>query len=181
MDSQALILLVEDNRNDVLLMERGLRNAGILNPCHVCSTGEDAIAYLQNALNHPGHTDYTLPALILLDLNLPGRDGFEVLRWIRSNSELDKVRVIVTTVSSDMRNVNRAYQLGANSFLTKPVEFELSRSLLSTIDDPLNPSGGTASLHPTPPPRMAPTTPAQTETAGPGSVLGDPGSAAPAD
>lgn len=181
MDSQSLILLVEDNRNDVLLMERGLRNAGILNPCHVCSTGEDAIAYLQNTLNHPGHTAYTLPALVLLDLNLPGRDGFEVLRWIRSNSELDQVRVIVTTVSSDMRNVNRAYQLGANSFLTKPVEFELSRSLLSTIEAPLNPSGGTASLHPSPPPRLAPTTSAQTETAGPGPVLPDPGPALPSN
>lgn len=133
MNDRSLILLVEDDQNDVLLIRRGLTAAGIQNPCHHCPNGEDAIDYLKGEGRYENRTDYPLPALILLDLKLPGKDGFEVLHWIRTHTQFEHIRVVVTTVSTEIRHVNRAYQLGANSFLTKPLEFENPEALLSTL------------------------------------------------
>ena len=128
-----LILVVEDDENDFILVKRGLASAGILNPCHRCVTGEEAIAYLSGEGRFAIRQNFPLPALILLDLKLPGKDGFEVLHWIRTKREFNSIRVVVTTVSNEIRNVNRAYQLGANSFLTKPFEFLQPPAILSTL------------------------------------------------
>ena len=151
MSEQAPILVVEDNENDAMLIGRGLTNACIPNPKHFVKTGEEAVHYLQGVELYSDRKRYPLPALILLDLKLPGMDGFEVLKWIRSQHQFRELRVLVLTCSSEVRDVNRAYQLGANSFLIKPLEFESVRALFSTISWHLWNSESIAGPQPLPP------------------------------
>jgi CheY-like chemotaxis protein len=142
MKGKPLILVIEDDDNDVLLIRRGLKKAGITNPCRFFVTGEDAISYLSGEADFGDREQYPLPEVILLDLKLPGMDGYEVLQWIRSRPEFNRIRVVVTTVETELRQVTRAYQLGANSFLAKPLEFENPSSLALTLEGlALPPSG----------------------------------------
>jgi CheY-like chemotaxis protein len=124
MSDQALFLLVEDNEDHVLLIRRAFAKTKVVNPLQVVRTGEDAIAYLEGTGRFSNRAEFPLPAVILLDLKLIGMDGFEVLRWIRQQPNLRAARVVVLTSSNEIRDVNLAYQLGANSFLVKPVDFE---------------------------------------------------------
>jgi CheY-like chemotaxis protein len=124
MSDQALFLLVEDDENDILLVRRAFLKAKILNPLYVIKGGEAAIAYMNGDGPYSNRAEYPLPALVLLDLNMPGMDGFEVLRWMRQQEQFRRMRVVVLTSSNDLRDVNLAYQIGANSFLVKPVDFE---------------------------------------------------------
>jgi len=121
---QALFLLVEDNDNDVSLLRRAFLKARIVNPLHVVRNGEEAIEYLSGAGKYKNRLEYPLPSLVLLDLKMPGLDGFDVLRWIRNDADLRSLRVVVLTSSDELRDINLAYQLGANSFLVKPADFE---------------------------------------------------------
>jgi CheY-like chemotaxis protein len=124
MSEQALILLVDDNDNDCALMRRAFTSAKVLNPLFIIKSGEEAIDYLSGLGKYSNRSEYPLPSLILLDIKMPGLDGLEVLRWVRSQPGLKTIRVVMLTTSTDIRDVNIAYQLGANSFLTKPVDFE---------------------------------------------------------
>src|ERR1043166_4419196 len=116
--SGGVILLVEDREEDVILLRRAFTKANFLNPIQVVSDGDEAIAYLQGAGKYADRSEYPLPKLVLLDLKMPRKDGFEVLQWIRQQPGLSAIRVVVLTASDTVRDVNRAYQLGANSFLT---------------------------------------------------------------
>ncbi len=118
------ILLVEDREDDVFLVRRAFEKAYLLNPLQVVRNGEEAVAYLKGEGTYANRAGYPLPSLILLDLKLPGMDGFDVLRWIRREPNFGSLPVIVLTSSEQIRDVNRAYQLGANSFLVKPTDFE---------------------------------------------------------
>jgi CheY-like chemotaxis protein len=120
----ALILLVEDREDDVLLIRRALAKAYLSNPLHVVRDGEEAVAYLSGEGRYFDRAEYPLPALILLDLKMPGMDGFEVLKWLRQQPGFGLLRVIVLTSSDSIHDVTRAYQLGANSFMVKPMDFE---------------------------------------------------------
>lgn len=124
MSDQALFLLVEDNEDHVVLIRRAFAKSKVLNPLQVVRTGEDAIAYLEGTGRFSNRAEFPLPAVVLLDLKLTGLDGFDVLRWIRQQPGLKALRVVVLTSSNEIRDVNLAYQLGANSFLVKPVDFE---------------------------------------------------------
>ncbi|WP_202318752.1 response regulator [Archaeoglobus neptunius] len=108
------ILLVEDNPDDIFMIKRAFEKAGIVNPVDVVEDGERAIEYLNS---------YS-PVLILLDLKLPRISGFEVLEWIKTREKLRRIPVVVLTSSRNGRDVNRAYDLGANSYIVKPVRFE---------------------------------------------------------
>lgn len=121
---QALFLLVEDSEDDVVLIQRAFKKGNILNPVQVVRRGEEAIAYLKGEGPFSNRTEYPLPALMLLDLKLPGQDGFQVLDWVRKQPTLKSLRIVVLTSSDSIRDVNLAYQMGANSFLVKPVDFE---------------------------------------------------------
>lgn len=127
------ILVVEDNENDTTLIRRTLTNASIPNPRHFVETGEDALDYLVGVGRYSDRKKYPLPVLVLLDLKLPGMDGFEVLKWIRGHRHFSELRVVVLTVSNEVRDVQKAYRLGANSFLVKPLEFENARALFTSI------------------------------------------------
>jgi|SRR6185369_2017081 CheY-like chemotaxis protein len=124
MSDQALFLVVEDNEDHILLIRRAFAKSKVVNPLQVVRTGEDAIAYLEGVGRFSNRAEFPLPAVILLDLKLTGVDGFDVLRWIRQQPALRAIRVVVLTSSNAIRDVNLAYQLGANSFLVKPVDFE---------------------------------------------------------
>jgi CheY-like chemotaxis protein len=124
MSEQAVFLLVEDSENDAILIRRAFHKGNIINPLQVVSSGDQAIAYLSGEGVFANRAEYPLPDLVLLDLKLPGIDGFEVLRWIRQQPTLKALRVVVLTSSDRIQDVNLAYQLGANSFLVKPVDFE---------------------------------------------------------
>src|SRR3954447_9263903 len=115
-DGGAVILLVEDRQDDVLLVLRSFEKAGIQIPIQVVTDGEQALAYLSGSGKYSKREDYPLPDLVLLDLKIPKLDGFEVLRWIRTHLQLSRLRVVVLTSSDDVRDVNLAYSLGANSF-----------------------------------------------------------------
>ena len=124
MADRAVILLAEDRDDDILLVRRSLTKSFITNPLQVVRDGEEAIEYLSGEGKYANRAEFPLPALLLLDLKMPRKDGFEVIKWIRAQPGLNTLPIVVLTSSENMRDVNTAYKLGANSFLVKPMEFE---------------------------------------------------------
>jgi CheY-like chemotaxis protein len=125
------ILLVEDDHNDVLLIKRAFQKVKIANPIIVLNDGEQAISYL--AGREP-YIERPLPVLILLDLKLPRKSGHEVLEWLRQQQKLRRLPVVVLTASSESSDINRAYDLGANSYLVKPVTFDALVEMVKTLN-----------------------------------------------
>jgi CheY-like chemotaxis protein len=135
MPEHAVILLAEDEEDYVLLIKHAFEKARIPNPLYVVWNGQEAIAYLMGAGVYANRAEYPLPDLFLLDLKMPRVNGFEVLEWLRDQPGLAALRVLVLTSSEDLRDVNRAYQLGANSFLVKPLDFQNVIQLSHLIQD----------------------------------------------
>ena len=135
MSERAVIVLAEDREDDIFLIRRAFQKAGIINPLFVVRDGEEAIAYLEGRGKFFNREEFPLPALLLLDLKMPKIDGFEVLKWLRQQANFSSLRVVVLTSSSDIRDANVAYQLGANSFLVKPMDFENVVELSKVIQD----------------------------------------------
>ena len=115
-----LILLVEDNEDDVFIMRTALKKAGLINPIFVAEDGQHALDYLEGRGKFSNRAQFPLPALVLLDLKLPQIHGLDVLKSIRTNPSLPPFLVIVFTSSDQEPDIERAYRLGANSYLTKP-------------------------------------------------------------
>jgi len=134
-EAERIILLADDNPDDVDIVTTAFRRAGYNCTFLMASSGEEAIEYLSLMKEHvPKHT-CPIPALLLLDLKMPIMDGFEVLRWVRSRPEWRTLPILILTSSSYGPDINRAYDLGANSFLTKPGEFnEYVRSVKRLAD-----------------------------------------------
>ncbi|HLH56521.1 MAG TPA: response regulator [Verrucomicrobiae bacterium] len=124
MSDQALVLLVEDNEDDVALVRRAFSKGKVVNPLQVVRTGEEAVEYLTGTGRYSNREEYPLPELMLLDLRLPGIDGFQVLHWLRQQPSLKSLRVVVLTASDALSDATQAYQFGANSFLVKPIDFD---------------------------------------------------------
>jgi CheY-like chemotaxis protein len=135
MAEHAVILLAEDEEDYVLLIRRAFSKANIPNPLHVVWNGQEAIAYLKGEGKYANRDEYPLPDLLLLDLKMPRVNGFEVLKWIREQPGLAPLRVLVLTSSDQIRDVNEAYKLGANSFLVKPLDFQDFTQLSRLIQD----------------------------------------------
>jgi CheY-like chemotaxis protein len=129
----AVILLVEDREDDIFLVRRAFHKAQILNPLHVVRSGGEAIAYLAGEAKYSHRDEYPLPRLVLLDLHMPGLDGYDVLSWIRQHDGIRGLPVIVLTSSSLLSDVNKAYQLGASSFFVKDVDFDNAVELFATL------------------------------------------------
>jgi CheY-like chemotaxis protein len=130
--NQAL-LLVEDNEHDVFLMKRALKQAEIRNPLYVVGDGEQAVDYLAGNGAFNDRERYPFPALVLLDLKLPFKSGHEVLAWIRNDAEMNELVVVILTTSDEPADVNRAYKLGANSYLVKPPSLGQLRDLAKSF------------------------------------------------
>jgi CheY-like chemotaxis protein len=124
MNNEPVILLAEDREDDIILIQRAFKKSGFAFPVKVVRDGEEAIRYLSGAEQYADRERYPIPSLFLLDLKMPLKDGFEVLRWIKQQSELKQLPVIVLTLSNRIRDVNQAYALGAYSFLIKSTDFE---------------------------------------------------------
>lgn len=125
---QHRILHVEDNADDVMLVGLAFRKAGTAAILEVATDGEKAIAALS-------HCSPSIPVCVLLDIKLPSISGFEVLAWIRSQPRFKRLPVIMLTSSLLPDDINRAYDLGANSYLVKPPELDLLVTLARMIDE----------------------------------------------
>ncbi|HEY9861059.1 MAG TPA: response regulator, partial [Candidatus Obscuribacterales bacterium] len=128
------VLLVEDDPNDVLLIQRAFTKANLQVPMQVVDNGEAAVSYLSGAGDYSDRDQHPLPILVLLDLKLPCRSGHEVLAWLRQQPGLKRLPVVVLTSSQEMGDIDRAYDLGANSYLVKPVAFNALIEIVKTLD-----------------------------------------------
>jgi CheY-like chemotaxis protein len=117
------ILLIEDNRNDEILARRALQKNSITVPLIVAHDGVEAIDFLMGTGSYAHRDVRQLPALILLDLKLPRMDGLEVLRRLRAHEPTCRLPVVVLTSSDEENDVKRSYELGINSYIRKPVDF----------------------------------------------------------
>ena len=115
-----VILLVEDNEDDVFLMKRALKAAGVQNPLFVVGDGEAAVDYLSGKGPYANRAEYPYPNLVFLDLKLPYRSGLDVLQWRQQQPTLPEMIFIVVTSSNEPTDLNRAYRLGASSYVVKP-------------------------------------------------------------
>lgn len=117
------ILLVDDNPHDVVLLRLAFRRVGIIDPIKLVKDGADAVCYLRGEGIYADRHAYPVPTLMLLDLKMPQTTGFDVLRWVREQPALRPLTVVVMTGSKESEDVQRAYELGADSYLVKPTNF----------------------------------------------------------
>lgn len=126
------ILVAEDNDDDRLLLQRALSKARVLNPILSVRDGEETIAYLEGTGPYADRAKFPLPILLLLDLNMPKKSGLEVLAWLQAH-HTDKLGIVVLTGATDLTLLNRAYALGAHSFLVKPLIIQDFMNLVNAI------------------------------------------------
>jgi CheY-like chemotaxis protein len=126
------VLLVEDDPGDVLMTQEAFQDYKIANTLNVVTNGEDAISYLRR---QGAFKDAVRPDLVLLDLNLPRRDGREVLRDIKGDPDLRRIPIVVLTTSDAEADVLGSYDLHANAYVRKPVDFEQFVAAIRAIDD----------------------------------------------
>lgn len=129
------ILLVEDNADDYEAAIRSFREAHLNNPVHWCKSGRDALDYLQHEGKYAVGPPAGKPGLVLLDLNMPGIDGRKALAVIKQDKELKKIPVVILTTSADEKDVEQCYELGASTYIQKPVDFEGLVEAISRIKD----------------------------------------------
>jgi two-component system, response regulator len=134
MNKPAHILLVEDNRMDVELTIDAFHEAKLLNTIHVASDGQEALDYIFGRGQYADRRAFPKPNLVLLDLKLPGIDGFEILRQIKSAPILKRLPVVILTSSKDEGDRALSYDRGANSYLVKPVSFDGFMGVVRQID-----------------------------------------------
>ncbi|HLX68196.1 MAG TPA: response regulator [Verrucomicrobiae bacterium] len=128
MTTEPTVLIAEDNENDIFLLRRALITANITLSIDIVRDGQEAIARLEN-----GRMTEFFPQLVLLDLKMPKYKGFEVLKWIREQPHLKRLIVVVFSTSRFHEDINRAYDLGANSYLIKPSDMNELVSLLKEV------------------------------------------------
>jgi CheY-like chemotaxis protein len=126
------ILLVEDNPGDIRLTKEALKEGKVLNKLHVVEDGMEALAFLNQEGNY---SDAPRPGLILLDLNLPKKDGRDVLAEIKTNGDLKRIPVVVLTTSHSEEDILKSYDLDANCYITKPVDLDQFISVVRSINE----------------------------------------------
>lgn len=129
------LLVVEDSNEDFEVLQRFLRRSSIPIPIQRCANGEQALAFLYRTGSYQDRESSPRPGLILLDLNLPGIDGREVLRRIKQDDSLKTIPVVVFTTSNNPKDIGYCYQYGVNSYILKPIDFaQLKRDIQILID-----------------------------------------------
>jgi CheY-like chemotaxis protein len=118
--SEATILLVEDEQNDVFFVQRCFEKARLLNPLQVVHDGDQAMEYLKGEGDFADRKKHPLPCMVLLDLRMPRTNGFELLEWLQTQPSLKKLKAVVMTSSSESPDIDQALQLGAASWILKP-------------------------------------------------------------
>jgi CheY-like chemotaxis protein len=135
MNVNQTILLVDDSENDLFLMRAAFKKAEFNSPLQAVQNGEEAIAYLKGEGIYSDRNQYALPAVMLLDLNMPRKNGFEVLQWVRSQPVFKRLSVIILTASLRGEDVERAFDLGANAFLVKPATLDQLITMIRRLRD----------------------------------------------
>ncbi len=133
--NKGTILLADDNADDVLLVRMAFKRAGFENQILSVMDGEQVLQYLKAEGPYADRARFPVPELVLLDLKMPRMDGFDVLEWVRQRPEWKCLPIIVFTTSFYGPDVKRAYDLGANSFLTKPADFHEFVSAVKQLGD----------------------------------------------
>ncbi len=134
MRSPGAILLAEDDEDAVVLMRLAYAKSRLANPLQLVNDGAKAIGYLDGEGEFADRAQWPFPSLLLLDLKMPKKNGFEVLAWLRAAPGINRLPVIVLTSSQERIDINRAYDLGANSFVTKPPRFDDLVDLLNRLE-----------------------------------------------
>ncbi len=132
---QQPILLIEDSVEDVEATRRAFTRAGLRNPIHWCADGDQALEYLHRRGRYATPADAPRPGIILLDLNLPGTDGREILEEIKKDPALRRIPVVVLTTSLDEKDVEACYRAGANSYVQKPVDLDGFMEAMQRLKD----------------------------------------------
>ena len=127
------ILIADDDSNDAVMIERVFRQCRILNSLKLLTNGHDVISYLNGDVPYQDRTVNPLPVLLLLDLKMPNKSGLEVLEWLQGHPTLSGMAVVVLSGASDTKDINRAYKLGAHSFLMKPLQMEDFMNLINGL------------------------------------------------
>ncbi len=135
MNREQTILLVDDSANDLILMRTAFKKAKCNMPLQEVHDGEEAIAYLTGEGIYCDRKKYPLPAIMLLDLNMPKMSGFDVLTWVRAQPVLKRLAIVILTASMRNEDVERAFDLGATSFLVKPSELETLAAMMRCLCD----------------------------------------------
>lgn len=128
--NELFLLLVDDNEGDILLTKEGFSERGIVEKIVVARNGEEAVSVLQVALR-----EGQLPNLILLDVNMPRMNGYEVLKYIKDNRELKHIPVLMLTTSSSSKEIGKAYENFANGYITKPQNIDDFLMVVQKIED----------------------------------------------
>ena len=121
---QKRILVAEDQANDAFILERAFKKTGTKTTLHFVRDGQEAVDYLDGQELFSDRNAYPLPTLLLLDLKMPRLNAFDVLEWVRRHESLRRLLVVVFSSSEEIGDINRAYDLGANSYMVKPSEFD---------------------------------------------------------
>ncbi len=129
-----IVLLAEDDPDDRLLVTEALEESGLTNHLYFVTDGEELMDYLYHRGQYAQNNPSPRPALILLDLNMPKKDGREALNEIKADPSLRRIPVVVFTTSKAQEDILRAYDRGANSFITKPIAFESLVELIKTLN-----------------------------------------------
>jgi CheY-like chemotaxis protein len=129
-----VLLMVEDNEDDYEATVRSLKKNHFVNPIHWCKSGREALDFLGHTGKYAGE-NVPMPDLMLLDLNMPGIDGRQVLMTIKADPKLRHIPIIVLTTSSDARDVETCYEIGASTYIQKPVSFEGLTEAIRTMKD----------------------------------------------
>ena len=128
-----VILMADDDEDDILLTKKALEKGKLLNPLHTVQDGEELLEYLLHRGAYTDNKEFPRPGLILLDLNMPKKDGREALREIKSHDELKDIPIVVFTTSKAEEDIYRSYKLGVNSFITKPVTLDSLIDVMQTL------------------------------------------------
>jgi CheY-like chemotaxis protein len=124
---------VEDDLNDIFLVKRAFKLAQLENPLRVVTDGEEVVHYLSGHGKYADRDAHPLPKLIVMDIKMPRMTGFDVLEWIKHDGPLRRIPVIIVSSSDRTEDVNRAYELGANAYMVKPVNFHAVQHLFESI------------------------------------------------
>lgn len=135
MNQQQVILLVDDSDNDLSLLRNAFRAANFQAALRMVSNGEEAISYLQGGGEYADRSQFPMPTVMLLDLKMPMKDGFEVLTWVREQPILRRLSVIILTASARTEDVTQAFDLGANSYLVKPAAMSSLIAMVCCLRD----------------------------------------------
>jgi CheY-like chemotaxis protein len=132
-NNQFTVLLVEDDLNDIFLVKRAFKAASIQNPLQVVTDGLEAINYFRGEGKYADRKTYPLPKLVVMDIKMPRRTGFEVLEWLKHDHLLRRIPIVIVSSSDNPMDINRAYELGANAYMVKPVDYRAVEHLFQSI------------------------------------------------